>query len=465
LRIFNKVHSQRRKMLSSIVNNIHDFYEKSQEKSVSNLICDDTPQSKIIDTHYLSFSEWGHSIDLLGSDLLIGAPYARINSGDFSLINVNSYNTHFDLSTEFKYDSRLGTSVKFVDINCDKKYEVVASLPGYGDDEGGRLQIYSVTSSNFNFSPKLVITIDNIGNDWGIGSVTDVGDIDNDGCGELIVGVPHFSDGDALNVGGIMVVYSSPSWSSETSDSKYVVCKAGVCNSTLVKFVQIGTDFWQMAGSSIKIIHFKGDPYVLIGSIGFVDHTNINQSAVGRVVCYDPRNESVRWTVTGDVPNSGFGSSIEADSNYLYVGSPVRSNTVSKILSKGEIGSVYVYNLTELFDTSNQTIHASPITTVTNGDLNGRFGHKIVSTRKTLYVSAPLEDDLSGKVYAFEKSFDETAPTFELINCYTPPKVDKYHSSQCGFGYDLVVKDDDDSIYISAPHLNNRAGGVYVYET
>ena len=383
-------------------------------------------------------SMFSYSFDVSDDHILIGAPFDNQNQGSVSLISLNqtkdSTNKRINGTRENKNDDlRFGANVKFIDINNDKTHDVIINEPGHRNFMG-RTHIFLNVNDTVDFNSSNAIIIEHIGDSWGSSVHLSNGDFNGDGVDDLLMGFSQFRSGGNLEIGAIIVVLGSADWKS----GDYVLCDNTQCNSSLVIVKSVGSVFWEQAGSAIKVIQFEGSSYVLVSSPTF----NLGQGSIGRVACWDLASDKLLWEVHGQFVNSGFGTSLESDDTFVYIGAPF---TDAPRVAAYMGGSVYVYRLADLFNGK-----MDPETAIYGSDSYSRFGQSLAINNGKLYISAPFTKDIRGFIFAYN------AQEFKPSGCYTVGE-----KSHTALGYKLIVK--NGVMYAGAPHQDNFRGGLYTF--
>lgn len=415
-------------------------HKKLQNKN--NVQCKKTYIRSIMS--FLKGSMFGYSLDVKNNSILIGAPFDNINRGAVVLITQNKNKIIRPSSSNVNQDSRFGTSVKFIDINQDGIDEIAIGEPYYNDGNRilakGRLNIYNV----FNNQTSNYIIMENVNNMWGISKFLAEGDCNNDGYPDLIVGVPYYDFDNTLNMGAIIVVFSSPTW----KQNDYVICNDKTCNNSLVKLYSVGFNFWEQAGSHIEVMKYNNISYVLIGSPMY--SITGKSGSIGKLSCWDLTKNQIIWTIYGVTNNSMFSSSFDYDDKLLFVGAP--SDSAEFSLFKYQTGVVYVYKLYDLFN----NITTKPYI-IKGYESFGRFGHKVIIKNGILFITAPFTNNVMGTIYTYDLEH------FNLMNCYMIEYTNEDNIiNKLGLGYDMKVY--DNKIYATTPYQNNYNGGLYIFE-
>jgi len=256
------------------------------------------------------FSLFGFSVSDAGDvngdgygDVLVGAP--EYDNGEANEGRALLYQgTSSGLSTTYSWsgegnqeNARFGYSVSGAgDTNGDGYGDVVIGAPGYSSEgsETGRVFIYNGTSSGLVSAPTLAI--DGSSPDAMFGySVSEAGDVNGDGMGDILVGSPYYDGG--LTQRGLVQAYagsangvsSTPLWSS------------------------IGENSFAYFGISVTGAgDVNGDGYsdVLIGSSGFSG----GEVSEGKAYLYQGSvsgpSSAPAWTQESNQADARFGISV-----------------------------------------------------------------------------------------------------------------------------------------------------------
>ncbi|TLV03106.1 FG-GAP-like repeat-containing protein [Dyadobacter luticola] len=150
------------------------------------------------------------------SDLIAGAynyDNGQINEGAVFIVYGSSLGPNFSLVTVLdidQSDSSFGVSVSSAgDVNGDGYGDIIVGAPRFSNSETGEgaAFIYYGSSSGINSNSYTKIEGDQVGASAGY-SVSNAGDINSDGYGDVLVGVTNYTNGQ-INEGGVIIVYGS----------------------------------------------------------------------------------------------------------------------------------------------------------------------------------------------------------------------------------------------------------------
>ncbi len=170
-------------------------------------------------------SEFGNSISNAGdvngdgySDVIAGAPgysSGHTNEGAFYIYHgtTSGMGTAPDLTVQSNLtEALMGYSVSTAgDVNGDGYNDVIAGAPGYsnGETDEGAFYIHYGSASGIGSTPDVTIESNKANAKLGW-SVSNAGDVNRDGYGDIIVGAPYYTNGEA-NEGVFYMYYGSAS--------------------------------------------------------------------------------------------------------------------------------------------------------------------------------------------------------------------------------------------------------------
>ncbi len=218
------------------------------------------------------------------------------------------------------------------DINRDGFGDVIIGAPSYGSGAEGRVFVYIGSSGGLYTTPKWTVggTQGGINTERFGSSVASAGDVNKDGCGDVIVGAPYYSNGQSME--GRALVYlgcisgslaTTPKWTAEGNLAYawfgFSVASAGDVNKDGFGDVIVG------APTCSQVQPGKGHAFVFLGSNGGPAKT-------------------AKWSAESSQANSCFGWSVASagdvnkDTNPdVIVGAPYYSN------GQSNEGGAFVY--------------------------------------------------------------------------------------------------------------------------
>jgi hypothetical protein len=258
------------------------------------------------------------------SDFALGAPYADSNGVDSGSVKVISGRTGLVLFT-FKgavAGDRLGESVAGAgDVNLDGHADIIAGAP-LNDQNGsnaGMARVYSGATGQVLFT----FYGDQAG-DWFGASVDGVGDFNNDGWPDVIVGAPYGKSAVAGNVGEARVFSGHDGSVLRTFNATTGVTALGT---TVSGAGDVDQDGWDD---------------VIIGAPQF---TNGSINDTGRAFVYSGKTGAQIWAWTGATSGENFATCVDGGRDVnndgwpdLVVGDPFAD------YNGGNSGSVYVFS-------------------------------------------------------------------------------------------------------------------------
>jgi FG-GAP repeat/FG-GAP-like repeat len=395
------------------------------------------------------------------------------------------------------------------DVNGDGLADVIVSVfvSEYGICKAGNAFLYYGTKNGVSALPVWTGTCNQVEANYGA-SVAYAGDINGDGYADVIVGAPHFSNGQS-NEGAAFVYYGSPtglsktpSWTAESNQANAFfgesVSTAGDVNKDGYSDIIIGAPMfdngetnegrafvyygsangisimaaWTAEGDQVSANFGKtvacagdvnGDNYsdVLVGAPNY-DNGQINE---GRAFIYSGTNIGV------NLAPSWTGESNQAEANYgnaLARAGDVNGDGFGDIViganryddGQSNVGKIYVYlgsaNGFSLYPdwtfTGDQLDGNLGISVSGGGDINGDGYHEIV-----VGSSSSWQDRPNGKVYIFNGSRRGVTLDITQINNESFPNATLGYSVATagdinGDGYaDVIAGVILDTVQISAP--------------
>jgi hypothetical protein len=157
-----------------------------------------------------SGSQFGFSVDGIGdinndgfSDFVVGAPYFGGNQGKVSVYSGKD-GTLIRSHQGFMSNSRLGFSVSRAgDFNGDGTPDYIAGAYYEGSSHDGRVIVYSGLNGS------LLLNEPGISGEFRGWAVAEIGDLNNDGYDDVIVGCPNYSGAGYTN-GGRVWIFCGP---------------------------------------------------------------------------------------------------------------------------------------------------------------------------------------------------------------------------------------------------------------
>jgi hypothetical protein len=323
-------------------------------------------------------------------DIIVGAPYAdagstKINSGisyliygrennfqDIYVENLNTRGISFNGNFSSEYS---GISVSSLDLNCDKKSDIVIGSYASGTSNSGLVYIIFGGSNlaSLDLSDNLYKTGKGItifggksGDKFGQ-SVSNAGDINGDGCDDLIIGAPEADPNSSkLNAGISYVIFGNKTlnnniyienlnlnqgfslYGNEADDlSGYSVSGNVDFNNDGLDDIIVGAPMADADSSKVN----SGSTYVVFGKRSGYGNLNLGSiiSTEGLIIKGDNKHDNCGYSVSGagDINNDGFddiiigapgptdldlfaGSQTSAGKSYLIFGTATPSTAPSQ---------------------------------------------------------------------------------------------------------------------------------------
>ncbi|MCP4359299.1 MAG: hypothetical protein GY796_14900 [Chloroflexi bacterium] len=151
------------------------------------------------------------------------------------------------------------------DVNGDGCDDVIVGARGYSSEQG-KIYVYHGSSSGLNTTPAFSATVANIRGEIG-SSVAPVGDVNKDGYDDVLVGARSFDAGSGVKQGMAYLYYGSSTGLTSTT----VVTAAG----------ENADDQFGFAVNSTGDVNGDGSPDIIIGASGYS-----NGSQLGKIYLY-----------------------------------------------------------------------------------------------------------------------------------------------------------------------------------
>jgi hypothetical protein len=218
------------------------------------------------------------------------------------------------------------------DVNCDGYADVIVGAPNYGQNHG-KVYVYHGSPSGLSTTPDWTYTGEARDIFLG-GAVASAGDVNGDGCDDIIVGAKFFSDGQERE-GGAFLFHGSPDGLSDTPEWIGQIDQAGA---------QFG-----YAVSGAGDVNRDGYADVIVGAPYYEDSSE-NLSEGGIFLYYgsaDGLNPTPGWAATGGRAGAKLGWSVSAAGDVNYDGYPdLAAGAPGGYVSTGGYyveGMLYVY--------------------------------------------------------------------------------------------------------------------------
>jgi hypothetical protein len=210
-------------------------------------------------------SQFGFSVDGVGdinnddcSDFVVGAPYFDGKRGKVSVYSGKDgtlIRSHQDLLI----NSRLGFSVSRAgDFNDDGTPDYIAGAYYEGTNHDGRIIVYS------GLDGAKLLNETGVSGEYRGWEVAEIGDLDNDGYDDVIVGCPHYSGAGYTNGGRILIFYGPNGFSRDSIEGNtnnqqfgFAVSAAGDINGDQVPDFIVGVyngDLKVYSGASSSVL-------------------------------------------------------------------------------------------------------------------------------------------------------------------------------------------------------------------
>jgi hypothetical protein len=301
---------------------------------------------------------------------------------------------------------RFGHSIaKAGDINGDGIPDFIVGAPTNETSGFGSINVF-FGDTDIKSTPNIKLESSNSGEQFGF-SVAGVGDVNGDGCDDIIVGANKFDENPLTNSGVVYIYYGSGGGS----------CPTGIGENSPPDFPPSVT---------IKGVSDNGEFGYAVAALGDINNDNISDFIVGapftnsnqgKAYVFFGNNSSLSQLIStdaglilsGDNPGDLFGFSVSGNGDIdgdgvgdLVIGADKRENAF-----KG--GSAYVFYgamlplLTDSGTALDADVEFSRVLLTTDqfgcvvaitGDMNG-------DSKSDVVVGAPLPDTIPGRVYVF----------------------------------------------------------------
>ncbi|HKY31375.1 MAG TPA: FG-GAP-like repeat-containing protein [Candidatus Polarisedimenticolia bacterium] len=194
------------------------------------------------------------------------------------------------------------------DVNCDGYSDVIAGAPAYdnGQSDEGRAFLYLGSASGLATTAAWTAESDQSGGGFGV-SVATAGDINGDGCSDVIVGAPYYDNGQAdegrafVYLGSGTGLAATPAWTAESDQAGawfgYSAATAGDVNGDGYSDVVVGA--WLYAsggpGSQGRAFVYLGSAFGLAATPAWTAESGVNGAGFGHSV-----------STAGDVNGDGY---------------------------------------------------------------------------------------------------------------------------------------------------------------
>jgi PKD repeat protein len=205
--------------------------------------------------------------------------------------SASGLSTSFDWRVGADSVAGLGYSVGTAgDVNGDGYIDVIVGVPGYSDGHTGRVYVYYGCATGTSTKAAWMVQSDQAGS-----SVHTAGDVNGDGYSDVIVGVPHYDNG-------------------ETDEGKVFVYQGSASGlSTTAAWTAEGNQANARFGSSVNTAgDVNGDGFsdIIVGAYSY----NNGKTGAGKVFVYHGSSSGLgtapNWTAEGSQAYEGLGWSI-----------------------------------------------------------------------------------------------------------------------------------------------------------
>ncbi|NLD38164.1 MAG: hypothetical protein GX654_14965 [Desulfatiglans sp.] len=342
-------------------------------------------------------------------------------------------------------ESLFGFSVASAgDVNGDGYSDILVGAPAYnnGEADEGQAFVYYGSPSGLRSIPSWTVDSDQVESRFGY-SVASAGDVNGDGCSDVIVGAPYYDSGEA-DEGRAFVYYSStsglsntPSWTEETDQGSsyfgFSIASAGDVNGDGYSDVIVGA-----YGYDNDVTH-EGRAFVYYGSASGLSNTPSWTAESGQgPPYYDYNYFGSSVASAGDVNGDGYSDVIVGAHGY----------------DNGQTneGKVFVYygsssglsNMPSWTAESNQAESHFGVSVASAGDVNGDGYSDII-------VGAHLYGAYAGRTFVYHGSSSGLSSE--------PAWIAESDKADAQFGWSVASAGD-----VNGDGYSDVIVGAYVYD-